>query len=143
MNTKKSIFDENIRLIDFEINKTNIEIIKENENDDIIYTVNFAIHHSFNIEENLIKVDLSCFVNGVDKISQEKLINAEFKIVYIYKVKSLSQYIVDDDKGKHIQEKTAIRLNNISIATTRGLILSFSQNNQMKKFFIPILNTEK
>lgn len=143
MNTKKSIFDENIRLIDFEINKTNIEIIKENENDDIIYTVNFAIQHSFNIEENLIKVDLSCFINGTDKNSQEKLIIAEFKITYIYQVKNLSQHLVEDEKGKNIQEKTAIRLNNISIATTRGVILNFSQNNQMKKFFLPILNTEK
>jgi len=97
----------------------------------------FNIEDGINIENNLLSKIIDVHVLGNRK--KEPL--ADLRILYSFSVKNVSDFVIKKDENMIVDPSLNDWLDNIVLATTRGIMYSEFRGTYVDNVILPIINT--
>ena len=99
------------------------------------YEYKLDVEHLFNVEENLVMVNVGASVYSVNKE-----ILADVNINLFFRVENLKNFENKKEKKMEFPEDFSIALNSVSISTLRGIMFSQFRGTYLHNAFLPIIN---
>lgn len=99
------------------------------------YEHRLDVEHLFNLEENIIMINVAATV-----FSRRKELLAEVSINIFYVVENIKNFENKKEKKMEFPEDFSVALNSVSISTLRGIMFSQFRGTYLHNAFLPIVN---
>lgn len=140
------LFDpEKLSIIEFKFLKAQIETPEDFIFDKVNgHNLENTLELAFNLEEKLVKADLTVEIKTESKSQNSKESTGSFHLVFIYRVENL-EYLAKPDKNNLLDLHPALEnaLSSITFSTSRGILLTRLQGTALQNFILPIINPNK
>jgi hypothetical protein len=141
MSEKKTIDPQKILIREFKITKGKIDCPDEFDVHNIgSFSYNANLDTGFNLDQKLIRADLSVNVSTISKEKSEEA-NGSFHLVFIYYFEDLPEHSKLSENGAvDWNPYLANAIASITYSTSRGILISRFQGTVMRDFILPVVD---
>lgn len=135
---------EKITIIDFKMLKGQVETPEDFDLETVEgHELNNSFQLSFNLGENLAKVDFSTSIETKSSRKDRREATGSFHFVFVYHMESLNEFAIPSKGEIRLSSELANVLASITYSTSRGVLITRLQGTAFQNFILPIVDTDK
>ncbi|RZK01776.1 MAG: hypothetical protein EOO46_19285 [Flavobacterium sp.] len=141
---KKPFAPEKLSIIDFKLNKAQVDAPEDFEPDNVDgHKIDATLKLGFKLEEELVKCDL--YIDVTTQSEELNVLEAKgtFLLSYIIKVEGLSELTKLKGDVMDLHPDLAISLSSITYSTSRGVLITRLQGTPLQNMILPVVDPLK